>query len=550
MSIDPQRGTLHWMPTAEQVGKHQVEIRLLDAVGAYTVQAFSLEVRGVNTSPLILSVPPTLAAIAKPYSYAVLANDVENDSLTFSLVNPPEGMTINPHTGLINWTPASNQVGSHNISILVEDSQGGSVTQNFTVVVAQTAPNLAPTITSTPAFVGAVGELYRYNVAASDPEGQALTYQLIEKPEWLTINSTTGEITGTPPTTGTYQVVVSATDALGLGGAQRFFLNVTANQAPTITSTPPQVATPNRPYRYDVRATDANGDPLTYSLTLPPEGMTIDSLGRLVWRPQSQQVGNHAIEIIVKDTHGATATQQFNLNVQADTVAPQVRVEASIAPVGVGETVTFWVSATDNVGVESVQLTVNGTPVVLSPDGTVKQTFNTPGDVTLVATATDRAGNVSTTTKTLTVFDSSDTEGPVVALTPFADNPLITAPIAIKGTVSDPNLVSYTLTAIPIAGGQPIELFKVTGNTTIIDGNLGIFDPSLLPNDTYILQLAATDTGGNTNITEMSVDVGGDLKLGNFRLSFTDLQIPVSGIPISVTRTYDSLNANTTDDFG
>ncbi|NES98727.1 MAG: hypothetical protein F6K32_26865, partial [Desertifilum sp. SIO1I2] len=62
--------------------------------------------------------------------------------------------------------------------------------------------------------------------------------------------------------------------------------------------------------------------------------------------------------------------------------------------------------------------------------------------------------------------------------------------------------------------------------------------------------MAATDTGGNTNITEMSVDVGGDLKLGNFRLSFTDLEIPVSGIPISVTRTYDSFNANTTDDFG
>jgi YD repeat-containing protein len=46
------------------------------------------------------------------------------------------------------------------------------------------------------------------------------------------------------------------------------------------------------------------------------------------------------------------------------------------------------------------------------------------------------------------------------------------------------------------------------------------------------------------------VNVAGDLKLGNFRLSFTDLTVPVAGIPISVTRTYDSLNANATDDFG
>jgi hypothetical protein len=40
------------------------------------------------------------------------------------------------------------------------------------------------------------------------------------------------------------------------------------------------------------------------------------------------------------------------------------------------------------------------------------------------------------------------------------------------------------------------------------------------------------------------------LKLGNFRLSFTDLAVPVTGIPISLTRTYDTLTANQQDDFG
>jgi hypothetical protein len=39
------------------------------------------------------------------------------------------------------------------------------------------------------------------------------------------------------------------------------------------------------------------------------------------------------------------------------------------------------------------------------------------------------------------------------------------------------------------------------------------------------------------------------LKIGNFTLSFNDLTIPVSGIPITITRTYDSRN-RTTGDFG
>jgi Domain of unknown function (DUF6531) len=46
------------------------------------------------------------------------------------------------------------------------------------------------------------------------------------------------------------------------------------------------------------------------------------------------------------------------------------------------------------------------------------------------------------------------------------------------------------------------------------------------------------------------VSIKGELKLGNFRLSFTDLAVPVTGIPITLTRTYDTLTANQQNDFG
>ena len=62
--------------------------------------------------------------------------------------------------------------------------------------------------------------------------------------------------------------------------------------------------------------------------------------------------------------------------------------------------------------------------------------------------------------------------------------------------------------------------------------------------------MIATNTGGLSSEADVTVNVSGNLKLGNFKLSFTDLTIPVSGIPITVTRTYDSLNANESEDFG
>jgi YD repeat-containing protein len=72
----------------------------------------------------------------------------------------------------------------------------------------------------------------------------------------------------------------------------------------------------------------------------------------------------------------------------------------------------------------------------------------------------------------------------------------------------------------------------------------------MLTNDSYTLRLTATDAGGNTAMVERTVNVSGNLKLGNFTLSFVDLSIPVSGIPIQVTRTYDTMQASQDGDLG
>ena len=89
-----------------------------------------------------------------------------------------------------------------------------------------------------------------------------------------------------------------------------------------------------------------------------------------------------------------------------------------------------------------------------------------------------------------------------------------------------------------------------TGTSNVNDADLGLFDPTTLADGPYTLRLTAWNAGGHVNSTEITVNVSGYLKLGNLHLSFTDLTVPVSGIPITITRTYDSLNASTSSDFG
>ena len=108
-----------------------------------------------------------------------------------------------------------------------------------------------------------------------------------------------------------------------------------ANVAPQITSTPVTSATVGVAYSYDVNASDANGDTLSYSLTQAPAGMTINaSTGLIAWTPTSTQTGGQAVTARVADPGGLAATQSFTVTVASANVAPQIGDSWRIMPIG------------------------------------------------------------------------------------------------------------------------------------------------------------------------------------------------------------------------
>ncbi|WP_206758273.1 putative Ig domain-containing protein [Nostoc sp. FACHB-190] len=556
MVIDSQTGALRWNPTSTQIGEHTVAVRLTDAYGLYVGQEFTLIVTGVNAPPQIVSAPVTRAALNQTYTYTVIANDPENDALTFSLGRAPAGMTIDSN-GTVRWTPQASQVGQQEVEVLVTDEQGAVTSQIYTIEVGTNAINHAPSITSTPVYVANVGSAYQYQVQATDPDaGDRLTYQLLSVPAGvtgITIDAATGLLTWQNPVAGNYRIVVGAVDDGGLGAAQGFTLTARANNAPVIRSTPVLTATPGSAYGYDIIASDVDGDRLTYTLDQASlnKGITLDTLGRLRWNPTTSNVGTHRIVLTVSD--GITSTpQQYDLVVAADTEAPKVRLIANYDTVDLGGTVTFQARATDNIKVAGLQLLVNGNAVVLDANGMGRYTPTTAGTIFAKAIATDTAGNIGQATFDVAVIDTSDVDAPEVSLNlGVIAGSLVTAPIDIRGSISDDGQLDYyKLLVAPVAGGAFREIAFVDNPTAIANGVLGKFDPSLLQNDSYILRLEVADNGGHVSYAEEVVDVAGELKLGNFRLSFTDLTVPVTGIPITLTRTYDTLTSGITDDFG
>jgi len=275
--------------------------------------------------------------------------------------------------------------------------------------------------------------------------------------------------------------------------------------------------------------------------------MTVDNLGRIRFHPINANVGVNPVKLTVSDSRGGKVVQEFDLAVLADLKAPQVELYIAENPVSVGDIATFFVNATDNVAVKDLSLKVNGVGVAIDTNGVASVKMNSVGDFSAVIKATDAAGNIGQQNLPFSVLNFGDVDAPEISLNLTSDT-VFTSPTAISGTITDTNLLYYKVEVRETSSGEWKEIARK--NDPVVNGVLTEFDPSLLSNDAYDLRFSAYDAGGNITYATRTVNVTGDLKLGNFQLSFNDLAIPVTGIPINLTRTYDTLTASQKDDFG
>jgi YD repeat-containing protein len=231
-----------------------------------------------------------------------------------------------------------------------------------------------------------------------------------------------------------------------------------------------------------------------------------------------------------------------------DLSRPTVQLSVTPPATAVGDTVTLTVSASDGEGVTSTTLRVNGTVVPLDVNGHAAFSSPTPGVFTAVATAQDTAGNEGRADAEFRFQTTGDSTQPTVSITAPADGAELTLPTPITGSVSDDGMLVRYLVQAARAGKN--EFFTVaSGSGPVTNGVLGTLDPTLLVNGVYELRVSVEDASGNVATLSRAVEVDGQAKVGNFSLSFDDLTIPVAGIPITLTRTYDSRNKSN-GDFG
>jgi RHS repeat-associated protein len=388
-----------------------------------------------------------------------------------------------------------------------------------------------------------------------------LTWSVVTGPGRVTFaDPTEATTTATFELAGTYTLRLTATDTR-LTAFDEVAVTVTPpNQAPVvsagedhaITLPPTDTVTLNGSVSDDGLPIGASLS-LTWSLVNAPAGVLLSSPFLAVTPATFTAPGTYVLRLTATDT-ALTVTDDVVVTVVAGNTPPVVSAGADQTVVLSGPGVALLGSATDDglptgstVAV-AWSLQSGPAPVSFSNPASLATTasFDAPGAYLLLLTATDGVLSASDHVAVTIQAEAPVGDPPVVTLASPTDGSAITQPVDIVGRVSSDSLANWKL---QIRSTGDTTFSTLASGLTPVDGVITRFDPTLLLNGLHEVVFRATDTAGRIGSTVITAVVKDNQKVGNFTVSFSDLEVPVAGLPIRVTRTYDSRDKGI-GDFG
>jgi hypothetical protein len=295
--------------------------------------------------PVISSTPSTTVEVGVEYRYVPSVSNPQGGALSFEVTNAPSWATFNSSTGELEGIPDSSDLGTSGaIEIIVSDGASSAIVGPFRItVVSASSVNSGgqpPTIGGTPPAAVVAGQSYAFTPAVTNPDNQALSFAIINRPAWTTFNTATGQLSGSPKSVnvGTFaNIVISVSDGSATSYLPPFTITVTAasSQAPTISGVPATSVSANMAYDFTPTSTDPDGDTLTFSVeNLPAWAVFNSKTGALSGTPEAGDVGTYA-NIIVSVSDGISSAS----------LAP---FSITVTPTGNGTATLDWSTPTEN----------------------------------------------------------------------------------------------------------------------------------------------------------------------------------------------------------
>ncbi len=422
-------------------------------------------------------------------SVQVQASDsISGADLSYSAVGLPTGLTINATTGLISGTPTigSAAAGPYQTVVTVTDGTFSNSTSFAWQLTALGNPPTNPITLSNPGTQsGTEGQSVSVQVQATDSSGADLQYSAVGLPTGLSINATTGLISGTiaagASVNGPFAATVTVQDGT-FSAASSFLWQVSSPVS--VTNPGNQSGSEGQSVSLQVRATDSSGGNPTFSAVNLPTGLSISSSGLISGTIAGGVSANGPFTTTVTATDGAYSGSTSFLWQVANAISMTTPTDQSSTE---GEAISLPIQAGDSTSGVVLNYSASGLPTGLTVNsttglisGTIAAGAAANGPYTPTVTVTDGSSTASTTftwavanaISLTTPADQTTTEGQSVSLQIQASDssggtPTYAATGLPPGLTlnSATGLISGTVTLGPVNAGTYLVVLNVGDGT-------------------------------------------------------------------------------------
>ena len=458
-AFDPSTRTFSWRPGFDQAGTPDPQVTFIVSDGALSAsETITIGVTNTNRPSAFLQIGNKMVAEGANLNFTVRAIDPDGDTPIYDVSGLPAGATFDAETQVFDWTPGYDRAGLYpGVTFTAKTENDGSFFATETVVITVMDVNRAPSITN-PGTRPAAAEgstITPLPIAASDLDSDPLSLQRDGPAERPVDHATTGLISGTIgfDAAATNNVTVTVIDGKGGTVSATFAWPTTnTNRAPTITNpgTQPAVAEGTTITPLPIAASDLDSDPLTYSATGLPSGLSIAATTGLI----SGTVGFDAtatnnVTVTVIDGKGGTVSATFAWPTTNTNRAPTITNPGTRPAVAEGTTITPLPIAASDLDSDPLTYSATGLPSglsIASTTGLISGTVGFDAAATNNVTVTVIDGKGGTVSATFAWPTTNTNRAPTIT------NPG-TRPAVAEGT---------TITPLQVAGERsrqrPVEL--------------------------------------------------------------------------------------------
>ncbi|HYG73908.1 MAG TPA: putative Ig domain-containing protein, partial [Planctomycetota bacterium] len=387
LSVDANTGVISGAPTT--AGVFSILISASNGTGQPGTATLTLTVLQPAV-PAITSALTASGTVGNSFFYVI---DASGFPAVYGATSLPPGLTVDPTTGVIAGTPLL--AGIYSVPISAGNIYG--VATATLVITIGTVPG-APVITSSTSVFGSLGQPFSYQITATNGP---TSFNAINLPPGLSINTVTGLISGTPVTVATTTAIILAVNTIGTGSAQ---LTISiASPFPTITSATDLTGNVGVPFSYQITATGLQ--PITFTVSQLPPGLSLSG-NMITGIPTTEGVTNAIIT--ATNSLGPTLTP---IRITIGPAVPPTILSSLNLLTMVNVPVGYTIIATGSV---PMVLTATGLPPGLIQAGdSIVGAPTTPGSYAVTLTATNPGGtDIKTLLITvLTLAPNVDTDG-------------------------------------------------------------------------------------------------------------------------------------------